>query len=182
MKTGLLVNLILIFHTKSMLARGNSHRGVQRKLSPEPDLNVFGRSQKIPISLADECVTNLMLEDKQKNATAKNWTCRMLNKKSVNSSWLCSCSYQYKCFENKKFYFSLEYGKHLRSMNMLNFVNKGAEYQCESYLVYKTRKSWSCTIELEPSYVNNESYCDCYHEKMCIYNLFVESYSELSDD
>ena len=135
--------------------------------------------KKKHVSRAKKCVENLRLEDKLNNFTVKNWTCKVIKeKKTKNMPLLCSCSYEYQCIENEKIYFSPEYNDDLKQKNRLNSVYRGADFQCENYLVNKTKKAWSCQIgeNKEAQSADEKHLCDCFHKSTCRNDRFVDFY------
>jgi hypothetical protein len=129
---------------------------------------------------AKKCVENLKLEDKVNNFTVKNWSCKIVNQKNVKDvqPLLCSCSYDYQCDGNEKIFFSLEYNQNLLRQNKLKNVHRGADFQCENYLVKKTKKKWSCHIKNNQNATmpEEESYCDCLNKSVCKSDRLVEFY------
>ena len=146
-------------------------------------LDIGQRPLKKFISLADECIANLKYEDEMRNLTGKNWKCKLFFEKTNNTTLLCNCFYQSECWENKKFYFSLNYNKYLEAKNMLRNLNRGADFQCENYLMHRTKKFWSCAISenIDSSNENDAYFCECLHEKICTYTRYVDLYSEFSN-
>jgi len=133
----------------------------------------------ITISKARKCVENLKIEDKINNFTVKNWSCKIVNqKKAKNVPLLCSCSYDLPCDETERIFFSPDFNQNLMRQNKEKNVFRGADFQCENYLVNKTKKKWSCQIKhnQNSTKVEEENYCDCLSRNVCKSERFVEFY------
>jgi hypothetical protein len=133
----------------------------------------------------EDCISHLKLEENRLgNSTAlKNWNCRIKYKKPTNLALFCSCFYDYECNEARKFFFSYNYNQHFLSLNRMNKIERGADYQCETYLMRVTKNKWKCELKENKEMTNlndkdhddNQSYyCECLNKKMCKFNRLVE--------
>ena len=139
----------------------------------------YSTKKPLLISKARKCIENLKLEDKINNFTAKNWSCKIVNQKKVKDiPLLCSCSYDLQCDESERIFFSSDFNQNLMSQNKLKNVYRGADFQCENYLINKTNKKWLCQIKqnLNATKLEEENYCDCLSKNVCKSERLVEFY------
>ena len=135
----------------------------------------------------EDCISHLKLEEEDllTNSTAqKNWNCRIKYKKPTNLALFCSCFYDYECDDVQKFFFSYNYNQNLLSLNRMNKINRGADYQCERYLMRVTKNKWKCDLKENKELTdeikdkdhddNQGYYCECLNKRMCKFNRLVE--------